>query len=126
MNLKDAKVLIVATSSPETPKQCPAPFLFAQEAVKLGVAEVNICFVAQGPLMLKQGVAENVYPKEGERPLSELIKETLDAGVKFSVCGAALELNDMTPEDLIEAVEDLVGPSFLITKGLEVDLVLSF
>lgn len=125
MDPKGATVLILATSSPETPKQCPAPFLFAQEAVKLG-SKVNICFVAQGPMMLKQGVAETVYPKEGERPLSELIKETLEAGVRFTVCGAALELNRMTPEDLIEEVEDLVGPSFPITAGLEADLVLSF
>ena len=46
----------------ETPKQCPASSLFAQEAVKMG-ADVNICFVAQTPMMLKQGVAENVFPK---------------------------------------------------------------
>jgi predicted peroxiredoxin len=122
---KDAEVLIVATSGPETPKQCPGPFLFAQAAVAMG-AEVSICFVTQGPMLLKQGMAENVYPKEGDRPLSELIKETLEAGVKFQVCGAALELNNMTPDDLIEEVEDLVGPSFLITQGLKADLVLSF
>jgi predicted peroxiredoxin len=122
---KDAKVVIAATSGPDTPKQCPAPFLFAQEAVGMG-ADVSICFVAQGPAMLKQGVAENVYPKKGDRPLSELIQETLEAGVKFYVCGAALKLNDMTPDDLIEDVEDLVGPAFLITKGLEADLVLNF
>jgi predicted peroxiredoxin len=122
---KDAKILIVATSGIETPKQCPAPFLFAQEAAAKG-AKVSICFVAQGPMMLKQGVADKVYPKEGDRPLSELIKETLEAGVEFQVCGAALELNGMTPDDLIEEVEDLVGPSFLITRGLEVDLVLNF
>ncbi len=89
-------------------------------------AEANICFVAQGPMMLKQGVAENVYPQERGRPLSRLIKQTLEAGVNFFVCDAALKLNGMTPEDLIEEIEDLVGPSFLITKGLEMDLVLSF
>ena len=125
MNSKDAKVLIVATSGPETPKQCTAPFLFAQEAAGMG-AEVSLFFVSQGPAMLKQGVAENVYPKEGDRPLSQLIEETLKAGVQFYVCGAALELNGMTPDELIRDVEDLVGPSFLITKGLEADLVLSF
>jgi predicted peroxiredoxin len=125
VNPKDAKVLLIATSSPENPKQCPAPFLFAQEAVKLG-ASVNICFVAEAPLMLKQGVAEKVFPKEGQRPLSELIAETLAAGVRISVCGAALELVGMTPDDLIEAVEDLVGPSFPITEGLKSDLVLTF
>jgi predicted peroxiredoxin len=122
---KVAKILIVATSGPETPKQCPAPFLFAQEAAAKG-AEVSICFVTQGPMMLKQGVAENVFPKEGQRPLIDLIRETLDAGVRFQVCGAALELNGLTPDDLIEEVEELVGPAFLITRGLEVDLVLSF
>ena len=76
MNPKDAKVLILATANPENPKQCPAPFLFAQEAVKLG-SKVTICFVAEAPLMLKQGVAEKVYPKPNERPLSGLIAETI-------------------------------------------------
>jgi predicted peroxiredoxin len=125
MNPKDARILIVATIGTEIPKQCTAPFLFAQEAAGMG-ADVSICFVAQGPVLLKQGMAENVYPKEGDRPLSDLIEETLKAGVKFQVCGAALDLNGMTPDDLIEDVEDLVGPSFLITRGLEVDLVLNF
>ena len=82
--------------------------------------------VAEAPLMLKQGVAETVYPKEGQRPLSDLIAETFEAGVTISVCGAALELVGMTPDDLIEAVEDLVGPSFPITEGLKSDLVLTF
>ena len=125
MNPKDAKILILATANPENPKQCPAPFLFAQEAAKLG-ASVNICFVAEAPLMLKQGVAEKVYPKPNERPLSGLIAETIEAGVTICVCGAALELVGMTPDDLIEAVEDLVGPSFPITEGLKSDLVLTF
>jgi len=125
MNPKGAKILIAATIGPETPKQCPAPFLFAQEAAKLG-AEVNICFVAQAPMMLKRGIAEKVYPKEGDRSLSELIAETLTAGVKFSVCGAALQLNGMTPDDLIDEIDELVGPSYLITEGLKADLVLNF
>ena len=46
--------------------------------------------------------------------------------MKFYVCDTALSLCDMTPEDLIEEVEDLVGPSFLIKEGLKSDLVLSF
>jgi hypothetical protein len=32
----------------------------------------------------------------------------------------------MHPDDLIEEAENLVGPSFLITKGVEADLVLNF
>ena len=50
----------------------------------------------------------------------------LETGVKISVYGAALDLVGMTPDDLMDAVEDLVGFSFLITAGLKSDLALTF
>lgn len=119
------KVLIVATFGESNPERCPAPFMFAGEAVKAG-AEAGICFVLQAPQILKQGIAENLRAKEGGRTIREFIDEALELGVKFYVCDAALKLCDMTPEDLIENIEDLVGPSFLIKQGLKSDLVLSF
>jgi predicted peroxiredoxin len=125
MNYRDAKVLISATCGPANAERTPAPFLFAQAAAKLGAA-VSICFVLQAPLLLKQGVGENVYAKPGGRSIRQFIDETLAAGVQFHVCDAALQLCDMTPDDLIAEVENLVGPSYLITAGLEADLVLSF
>jgi predicted peroxiredoxin len=125
MNVKDKKVLIVATCGPEMPDRCAAPFFFAQKAADLG-ARVEICFVLQSALLLKQGVAEEVCAKEGGQSIRRFLDEALRAGVRFHPCDAALKLNDMTPEDLIEEVEDLVGPNYLITRGLEVDLVLSF
>ena len=97
----------------------------AVEAAKAG-AEAGINFVLQAPLILKKGVAENLRPKDGARTIREFIDEALDAGVNFYVCDTALDLCSMTPEDLIEEVEDLVGPSFLIKEGLKADLVLSF
>lgn len=119
------KVFVIATFGSANPERCPAPFVFAGEAAKAG-AEVGINFVLQAPLMLKQGVAETLHSKEGGRTIREFIDEALGLGVKFYVCDTALVLCDMTPEDLIEEAEDLVGPSFLIKKGLESDLVLSF
>jgi len=119
------KVFVIATFGSANPERCPAPFVFAGEAAKAG-AEVGINFVLQAPLMLKQGVAETLHSKEGGRTIREFIEEALGLGVKFYVCDTALALCDMTPEDLIEEAEDLVGPSFLIKKGLESDLVLSF
>lgn len=119
------KVLVVATFGSGNPERCPAPFMFAGEAVKAG-AEAGICFVLQAPLLLKQGVAENLRAKEGGRTIREFIDEALGLGVKFYVCDAALQLCNMTPEDLIEEIEELVGPSFLIKEGLKSDLVLSF
>lgn len=119
------KILIVATFGMNNPERCPAPFMFAGEAIKAG-AEAGICFVLQAPQILKKGVAENLRAKEGGRTLREFINEALTLGVKFYVCDAALQLCSLKPEDLIEDIEDLVGPSFLIKQGLKSDLVLSF
>jgi predicted peroxiredoxin len=120
-----ANILIVMTSGPDTPERCAAPFFFAQGAAALE-AEVSMLFTMQGTQLLKQGVAENLYAKEGGRSISQFIKDTLDAGVTFYVCAASLELNDMSPDDLIEDVDNLVGSTFLITQGLDADLVLNF
>ena len=119
------RVLVVATFGSENPERCPGPFVFAVDAAK-GGAEAGICFVLQAPLILKQGVAENLRPKKGARTIREFIDEALESGVRFYVCDTALQLCDMTPDDLIEEVEDLVGPSFLVKEGLNSDLVLSF
>lgn len=119
------KVLVVATFGSDNPERCPGPFVFAGEAAKAG-AEAEIHFVLQAPQILKQGVAENLHSKEGGRTIREFIDDALALGVKFYVCDTALGLCDMTPEDLIEEIETLVGPSFLVKKGLQSDLVLSF
>ena len=120
-----SKVLIVMTSGPETPERCITPFYFARGAVNMK-ADVSMFFTMQGTLLLKKGVAETVCAKQGGRPVSTFIKAALVGGVKFYVCSASLELNDMVPDDLIEDVEDLVGRNFLINAGLASDLVLNF
>lgn len=119
------KVMVVATFGSANPERCPGAFVFAGEAAKAG-AEAKIVFVLQAPLILKQGVAEKICAKEGGRTIRQFIEEALELGVKFYVCDTALSLCDMTPEDLVEEVEDLVGPSFLVKEGLKSDLVLSF
>ena len=125
MTAETEKVLIVMTSGPDTPERCAAPFFFATGAAAMGY-DVSMFFTMQATQLLKQGVAEKVCPKEGGRPISEFIQNALNADVKFFVCSASLELNDMSPDDLIEEVENLVGSVFLTEKGLESDLVLSF
>ena len=125
MSDETEKVLIVFTSGPGTPERCAAPFFFATGAAAMGY-DVSMFFTMQGTQLLKQGVAERVYPKEGGRPISEFIQNALNADVQFFVCSASLELNDMTPDDLIEEVDNLVGSIFLTERGLESDLVLSF
>ncbi len=125
MDAKDKHVLIVATHGPEAPERCSAPFFFATRAARLG-ARVEICFILQSALLLKQGVAEEVCAKEGGRSMRRFLDDALQSGVVFHPCDAAMKLNEMTPDDLIEEVDGLVGPNYLITRGLEADLVLTF
>jgi hypothetical protein len=125
MDPEGAKILIVMTSGPKTPERCAAPFFFAQSAAAQE-ADVSMFFTMQGTLLLKQGVADTVLAVEGGRPISRFIHDTLAAGVKFYVCAASLELNGMQSDELIEEVDNLVGSVFLITAGLDADLVLSF
>jgi uncharacterized protein len=125
MNPKDAKVLVVASHGPEDPDICSGPFLFASEAARLG-ARVEMVFILRAPRLLQKGVAENLVAREGGRPVRRFIDKALECGVEFYVCDAALKLCELTPDDLIEEVENLCGPSYLVTAGLESDLVLNF
>jgi predicted peroxiredoxin len=119
------RVFIVATCGPELAQRTPAPFLFAQQAAAQG-HQVSICFVLQAPLLLKRDLIETVRARDDGKTMRQWVDETLAAGVTFFVCDAALVLCEMTADDLIDEVDNLVGPSFLITQGLASDLVLSF
>jgi predicted peroxiredoxin len=125
MDPTEKKVFVIATTGPEEVERCTAPFFFARVAALKG-ARASICFILQSAQLLKKGVAETLYAKEDGQPLSEFIRLARKAGVEFYVCDAALKACDMSPDDLIEDVENLVGPAFLITHGIEADLVLNF
>jgi predicted peroxiredoxin len=125
MSVEPKKILMMLTSGPGTPERCAAPFFFALGAAKMG-HDVSLFFTMQATQLLKCGVAEHICAKEGGRPLSEFIQRALDSGVKFYICSASLELNDMSQTDLIEEVDNLVSSTFLTKRGLESDLVLSF
>jgi predicted peroxiredoxin len=102
------KILIIMTSGPDTPRRCATPFFFAT----LGAAmdyEVTMFFTIDGTLLLKKGMAETVYPKEGGKPVSDFLQDAMDAGVKFTACTASMELHDLTVDDLIDDVKMVGG-----------------
>ncbi|MFZ5881328.1 MAG: DsrE/DsrF/DrsH-like family protein [Chloroflexota bacterium] len=109
--MADDKILIVMTSGPETPRRCATPFFFATLAAAMDY-EVTMFFTIDGTLLLKKGVAENVYPKAGGKPISAFIQDAIDAGVKFTACTASTELNDIKVEDLMDGVK-MVGGAYM-------------
>lgn len=101
-------VLVIMTSGPDTPHRCATPFFFATLAAAMEY-DVTMFFTIDGTLLLKKGLAETVFPKAGGKPVSDFIKDALDAGVKFTACTASMELNDLKPEDLLDGVKMVGG-----------------
>ena len=102
------KILIIMTSGPDTPRRCATPFFFATLAAVMDY-EVTMFFTIDGTLLLKKGLAETIFPKEGGKPVSEFINDAIDAGVSFTACTASMELHDLHQEDLIDGIKMVGG-----------------
>ena len=122
--MDEDRVLIVMTSGPDTPRRCATPFFFASLAAAMDYT-VDMFFTIDGTLLLKQGMAETIYPKKGGKPVSDFIQDALDAGVNFLACTASTELHDLTPEDLIDGVK-MVGGATMWQLAEDAKTVLTF
>ena len=122
--MDEDKVLIIMTSGPDTPRRCATPFFFAHLAAAMDY-EATMFFTIDGILLLKKGIAEEVYPKAGGKPVSDFLNDALEAGVRFAACTAATELHDLQPSDLIDGVE-MVGGASMWQMAEESKIVLTF
>jgi uncharacterized protein len=120
----DEKVLIVMTSGPDRPQRCATPFFLAQLAAVME-QQVRMIFTIDGILLLKKGVAEKTFAREGGKFISEYLQEALDAGVEMYGCTPALELHDLTTDDLIDGTQ-MAGGAALMEWAGESQIVLTF
>ena len=121
----EGKVLVFVTSGPETPQRCATPFYMASVAAAMD-HEAEMIFQIDGVLLLKEGVAEGMTAKEGGKTIIDFIRDAKEADVEMRVCSAALQLHDMTPEDLIPECDGVVGAAYMTEVGLEADMVLCY
>jgi len=121
----EGKVLIMVTSGPQTPQRCATPFYMAAVAAAMD-NEVEMIFQIDGVLLMKKGQTENLFAKDGGKVVYDFIKDAYEADVKMSVCSAALQLHDMTEDDLIEECAGVVGAAHITGAGMESDLVLNY
>ena len=103
----EGKVTIFVTSGPETPQRCATPFYMANIAAAMD-NEAEMIFQIDGVLLMKKGVAENLFAKEGGKSIMDFIRDANEADVEMKVCSAALQLHDMTEDDLIEELFESV------------------
>lgn len=123
--MDEGSVLVFVTSGPETPQRCATPFYMANIAAAMD-SDATIVFQIDGVLLMKKGVAEGITAKEGGKRIIDFIHEAKEAGVEMKVCSAALQLHDMTEDDLIDECDGVVGAAWMTDQGLEADLVLCY
>ena len=99
MEQKPADLVIILITGPENPKRLPSAFFLASTAA---AAEMNVVMYFTGPatLLLKKGVADEIYPVEGGKSIRGFMELAQNNGVQFIGCLQSLELNGMTKEDL--------------------------
>jgi uncharacterized protein len=122
--MEEDQVLIVMTSGPDRPQRCATPFFLATLGAVME-QEVRMIFTIDGILLLKKGVAEKTFAREGGKFISEFLKDAVDAGVKLYGCTPALELHDLTTDDLIDGIE-MAGGAALLQWAAEATTVLTF
>jgi len=121
--MADKLIIIMANTDPRNGEELGAPIFQASVAAAMEFEVEVICTATSGQLM-KKGVAENLYIKEGSpKSVYDFIKDAHEAGVKFACCSPNLDLFDMTEEDLIPIPEcsGIVGGAYLIEEIMEGD-----
>ncbi len=114
-------VIMMVNSDPANCEEMGAPIFQATVAAAMEYEVEVICTATSGKL-LKKGVAENLYVKEGSsKSVYDFIKDAHDAGVKFYCCSPNLDLFDMTEDDLIPECEGIVGGAYIIERLMEED-----
>lgn len=114
-------VIIMVNTDPKNGEELGAPFFQASVAAAMDYDVEVICTATAGQL-LKQGVAEKLYIKEGSpKTVYDFIKEAHEAGVKFYCCSPNLDLFGMTKDDLIPECEGIVGGAHIIEQVMETD-----
>jgi len=121
----DGSVFIFMTSGPDTPQRCATPFYMANIAAVMD-NEVKIVFQIDGVLLAKKGVSENLKALEGGKLIIDFLRDAKEAGVELYCCSAALDLHNMTKDDLIDEIDDVVGAAWMMDEALSADVVLNY
>ena len=114
-------VIIMANTDPRNGEELGAPIFQATVAAAMDYEVEVICTATAGRL-LKKGVAETLFVKEGSpKSVYDFIKDAHEAGVKFLSCSPNLDLFDMTKEGMIDECSGIVGGAYLIEAIMEDD-----
>lgn len=109
-------IIIMANTDPRNGEELGAPIFQAAVAAAMSY-EVEVICTATASKLMKKGVPEKLYVKQGgTRSIYDFIKDAHAAGVKFYCCSPGLDLFDMQKEDLIPECAGIVGAAHFIDE----------
>ncbi|TAJ43940.1 DsrE family protein [Methanofollis fontis] len=118
-----AGILYVQTSGTDTPERLYAPFILGMTAAAMDI-EATIFFMIRGVTAVRAGEAEKIrigtFP-----PLSEVMRQALDAGVRIYICEQSTQLLGIPRGDFIPE-GTIAGGATLNDLALDADAVLTF
>ncbi|MFO1351459.1 MAG: peroxiredoxin [Gammaproteobacteria bacterium] len=113
--------ILLWAADPDHPHLCGAPFMHAAAACALD-AEVEIHFSARSVLLLKQGIAETLFPGEkNELSVYQFMRLAHEHGAKLLACGAALSTHDLALADLVPEFGGIVGATSFVGRAIDPD-----
>lgn len=123
--LSTQKIIFLVTHGEEFKDRLEPPLHLATLAALLE-AEVKMIYTMSAGLLMKKGVPDKLKAIGKENTLLETIQEAKEAGVQIYVCSPVLDMYNLTREDLIDEVDDIVGGMYLVTESLEADVTYTF
>ena len=119
--MSEKLLIVMANTDPRNGEELGAPIFQATVAAAMEYEVEVICTATSGQLM-KKGVAESLFVKEGSpKSVYDFIKDAHEAGVVFKCCSPNLDLFDMTEDDLIPECSGIVGGAYMIEEVMESD-----
>jgi len=114
-------LIVMANTDPRNGEELGAPIFQASVAAAMDYEVEVVCTATSGRLM-KKGVAEKLFVKEGSsKSVYDFIKDAHEAGVKFFCCSPNLDLFDMSKDDLIPECSGIIGGAYMIEEIMEGD-----
>lgn len=112
-------VIMLLHANPDTPEALGSPFFQAAAAAAMDL-EVEIYFAARATQLLRQGVAQALYPgASGEKSLYQFMQEAHRAGARFYACGGAMEEHGLTGTNVIPELDEIRGGGAFIGAAIE-------
>jgi len=119
--VKKRLAILLWAAEPDRAHMCGTPFFHAAAAAAMD-AEVELYFASKSVLLLKQGVAEALYPGPAkERSVLEYLRHAAEHGAKFYACGQAMAAHGVAERDLIVQVSGQAGAAAWVGRCLDED-----